>query len=168
MNCREFREIFSDYLEGTLEERLRLEADEHLARCADCSALVERAGANIRLLSGLPDLDPGDDLLKKLYSIAGPPEKTAWQRVFDFLGRPSVQPLLTALTVLMIFFTFLAGHPDGKALRKSFNRELHEGYSQIERLYAKTGKFTSEVGNMAGSVFGTLKTLKPEEGGNKK
>ncbi len=164
MNCHNFREIFSDYIDGTLDAGLIVEAGEHLAGCADCSSLVGAALANKEILTDLPELDPGPDLMKKLYAIPTPPKRTVFQAVFDFLGRPSVQPALTALTLLMIFFTFLWGHPDGRALRKSLDREFHSGISQVEKLYARGGKVTGEVGTLADSVLNKFKTLKPDKG----
>lgn len=164
MNCHKFREIFSDYIDGALDAGLSVEAGKHLADCADCSSLVDAALANRDMLTGLPELDPGPDLMKKLYAIPAPPKRTVFQAMFDFLGRPSVQPALTALTLLMIFFTFLSGHPEGKALRKSLDREFHSGISQVEKLYARSGKVTSEVGTLADSVLNKFKTLKPDKG----
>ncbi len=41
MNCKEFRRILSDYLDGTLTEKIKKEADDHLKICRSCKALVE-------------------------------------------------------------------------------------------------------------------------------
>ncbi len=164
MNCHEFREIFSDYLDGTLGPGLMDRAEEHLAGCPDCRSLADTALNNGELLGGLPDLVPGPGLMKKLYAIPVPKEKTFFRTVFDFLGRPSVQPAMTVLTLLMIFFTFLMGHPDGKALRKTIDRDLHAGLSQVQKLYAGGGRLTGEVGSLADSVIDKFKTLKPDKG----
>lgn len=41
MNCKEFRRILSDYLDGTLTDKIREEAENHLKTCRSCSMLLE-------------------------------------------------------------------------------------------------------------------------------
>jgi anti-sigma factor RsiW len=56
--CREFVELVTDYLEGTLpdEERVRFEA--HLAECDGCSGYLEDMRRLIGSLHQLPEPPP--------------------------------------------------------------------------------------------------------------
>ncbi len=57
MECREFVERVTDYLEGALapEDRARLEA--HLATCPHCRLYLEQMRATLRLTGRLGDTD---------------------------------------------------------------------------------------------------------------
>jgi anti-sigma factor RsiW len=56
--CREFVELVTDYLEGTLpgEERVRLEA--HLAECDGCSGYLEDMRRLVGSLHATPEPPP--------------------------------------------------------------------------------------------------------------
>jgi predicted anti-sigma-YlaC factor YlaD len=41
MHCKAFQEHIYEYIDGTLSEELRKQADEHLGDCADCKLLYE-------------------------------------------------------------------------------------------------------------------------------
>lgn len=41
MDCKKFQEYLYDYIDGTLPEELRKQADEHLNACPDCKLLYE-------------------------------------------------------------------------------------------------------------------------------
>lgn len=41
MHCKAFQENLYDYIDGTLSEELREEADQHLCECLDCKLLYE-------------------------------------------------------------------------------------------------------------------------------
>src|SRR5262245_25382188 len=40
MNCVRCEELMSDYLEGTISQAQRIEIDQHLKTCGDCSELL--------------------------------------------------------------------------------------------------------------------------------
>ena len=63
MNCSEFLDILPDYLEAhALSSPERAVADAHLARCAECAALVIDLRAIARDARVLPLRSPGRDL----------------------------------------------------------------------------------------------------------
>ena len=92
-------------------------------------------------------------------TLAGPPpkalrhpgEKRRFRLVPDFLLRPSLQPVFAGATGLLVFISFLAFSPAGRTFQKSFNRQLHVGYSTVEKLYAKAGSLTDEIGLLQGN-----------------
>jgi hypothetical protein len=68
MTCDEFRDLASDYIEGSLERDVRARAESHSFDCAACSALV----ADLRRLAAharaLPALSPSRDLWEGIES----------------------------------------------------------------------------------------------------
>jgi anti-sigma factor RsiW len=77
LRCREFVELVSEYLEGTLpaEERVRFEA--HLADCDGCAGYLEDMGRMVASI-GLEPAPPPDPatrevLQRALRDLRGPP-----------------------------------------------------------------------------------------------
>jgi hypothetical protein len=56
--------------------------------------------------------------------------------------------------------SFLAFSPGGRMFQKSVNRQLHVGYGKVERLYAKAGSLTDEMGSYKETILGSLKNVK--------
>ena len=54
MNCQEFQDILFEYVEGSVSQEQRTDADSHVARCAECNAALRREKQmQQRLSSGL-------------------------------------------------------------------------------------------------------------------
>ena len=68
MRCREFVEVITWYLEGTLPEEDRVRFDEHLAACPHCTAYLDQMRTTLRLTGRLTEEDvqdtPRDELLQ--------------------------------------------------------------------------------------------------------
>jgi hypothetical protein len=62
MDCREFRETFSDYVDGLLAEADEVRGREHLGACACCRRFEHGYRAGVSVLKGLPAIGPPRDL----------------------------------------------------------------------------------------------------------
>ena len=62
MTCAEFDAALPDYLEGTLDERLRAAVQKHLSECVRCTSLVRDLEKIQKDAAALPDLVPSRDL----------------------------------------------------------------------------------------------------------
>ena len=72
MTCEAFDAALPDYLEGTLDEPMRVTVEMHLRECVRCAGLV-RDLENIRKEAALPDLVPSRDLWEGIEArIAAP------------------------------------------------------------------------------------------------
>ena len=60
MPCREFVEVITGYLEGTLPEVDRERFEEHLAACPHCTAYLDQMRTVLRLTGRLTDEDIPD------------------------------------------------------------------------------------------------------------
>ena len=162
MNCERFEELLSAYLEGELSAGERAGMDAHLAACASCSELLAVSREMREVLAGFPEAEPGPELMARLYAI--PEKKSFFKPVFRFLLRPDLQPVFAALSVLVIAVSFVFTAPQGRGIQKAINRQLHLGYSQVEKLYAKAGSLTDELGSLETTVADSIKTLNPLKG----
>ena len=58
--CREFVELVTDYLEGTLSENDRARMDAHLAECDGCAGYLEDMRRLVGTLQETPQPPPDD------------------------------------------------------------------------------------------------------------
>ena len=75
--CREFVELVTAYVEGTLPERDRVRMDAHLAECDGCAGYLEDMRKLVGSLSETPDPPPDeatrDALLRAFRELRGEP-----------------------------------------------------------------------------------------------
>ena len=97
MTCAEFDAALPDYLEGTLDERLRAAVQKHLSECVRCTSLVRDLEKIQKDASALPDLVPSRDL---------------WQGIEARISAPVI-PLAAFFVLLnggyLVAFTAVAG-----------------------------------------------------------
>jgi len=66
MNCKDFEELISPYVDNELDDKERLSFAEHLGRCKDCSDKYQKVLKTISLCRNLEDLQLPDDFTQKL------------------------------------------------------------------------------------------------------
>ena len=75
--CREFVELVTSYLEGTLPVRERARMDAHLAECDGCAGYLEDMRRLVGSLSETPEPPPDeatrDALLRAFRELRGEP-----------------------------------------------------------------------------------------------
>ena len=69
MVCREFVEVITGYLEGTLPADERARFEEHLGGCPHCTAYLEQMRTTLRLTGRLTDDDIPDDTREDLLRV---------------------------------------------------------------------------------------------------
>jgi len=161
MTCERFEELLSAYLEGEISPADKLEMEAHLAACPACAGLLVLFREAHEALTSFAEVEPGPDLMAKLYAIPLKKRFFNFKPVFTFLVRPDLQPVMAALSVFFIAVSFVFFLPQGHDTRKAINRQLHLGYGQVEKLYAKAGSVTDELGSLKNTVVDSLKTLNP-------
>ena len=69
MPCREFVEVITGYLEGSLSEVDRERFDEHLAACPHCTAYLDQMRTTLRLTGRLTEDDIPDATREDLVQV---------------------------------------------------------------------------------------------------
>jgi len=168
MTCERIEELLSAYLEGELAPAEKAEVEAHLARCAECAELAALMRDEIAAAAAFPEIEPSPELLARLYAI---PEtrrekKRFLQPLFDWLGRPALQPAYAAATGFLIVLSFVLFHPEGRGIRKAIDVQFHRGVGTVEKLYADAGGIKGEIRAVSASFvksFNTLGLLKGDE-----
>ena len=109
-NCEKFLPLYTEYLDGALSSQSKLEFDEHLHQCADCTATLRRMKAIQVRLNELPMVRTSDSFHILLRSrIRRELEKTSFkQTVFSYLRtyRLPAYGISFAMLLLISFATY--------------------------------------------------------------
>lgn len=165
MKCEKIEELLSSYLENELSTEEKAGVKSHLQTCPRCSSLLSSLEEAHESLVGFPELEVSQDLLKRLHAL--PRKKRKFSLGLDFFLRPSLQPVFAVATVFLILLSFYIFHPNKKHINSSIERQLHLGYSKIEKLYAKTGHFKEDLNAFKDNFLNSLQQRKAKLlGGN--
>jgi anti-sigma factor RsiW len=158
MTCEQIEKLLSPYIEDELTTEERKAVDAHLRICPDCVSLLVLLQETTASLSDFPELDVSEDLMARLQAI--PQTKQRFRARFNFLLKPSLQPILAAATVLMTLISFYTFHPDKATIDKTINRQFHQGYRTVGSLYSKAESFAASLGEHKDSILNSLKSVK--------
>ncbi len=166
MECDRIEDLLSPYLEDelTLEEKRTIE--EHLRSCRSCAELLSYMEEARSSLASLPEFEVSKDLAEKLYDL--PQKKKKFSMVYDFLLRPSFQPVMAAATILLVIVSFYMFHPDRSVIDRAVERQLHIGYSKVEKLYAEAESITHSLNEYKDNLLVSIKNSKPFRGNEDK
>ncbi len=68
MNCTQFLQELSDYLDGALDPRTKTELEEHLVWCHDCYVVCDTTQKTIQIYRDSQPYELPDDLRSRLQS----------------------------------------------------------------------------------------------------
>jgi Putative zinc-finger len=171
MTCQRIEELLSAYLEGELRAAEKVEVEAHLAACPGCAELAALMREEMAAAAAFPEVEPSAELMARLYAIPEAKRERArfFKPVFDWLGRPALQPAYAAATGFLIVLCFVLFHPEGRGIRKAIDVQLHRGIGTVEKLYADAGGLKGEIQAVSAGVvksFNSLGLLQGDE--NKK
>jgi hypothetical protein len=158
MICERIEELLSVFLEGELSPTEKALVEGHLAGCPGCAALLAVLSRTQQALTDFPELDVSPGLKARLAAI--PERKKKFSFSFDFVLKPSLQPVFAAATIFMTLLSFYLFNPHKKNIDRAIDQKIHSGYSRVEKLYAKAGSFTDRLGDTADNVFVSVKNWK--------
>ena len=159
MVCDKIQNLLSPYVDGELTPEAKADVEAHLLSCRECAELLSLLKLATASLADFPEVEPSSDLNAKLYAI--PARQKKFRFSLDFLVKPALQPVFATVTVLLIIFSFYMFGPYKKDIDKSVDRQIHRGYSQLEKLYAKAGSVTDSLGAAADNILVSLKKINP-------
>lgn len=157
MKCEHIEELLSPYLEDELSPEDKRAVEEHVKSCESCSLLLSSLEKAKESLGSLPELEVSQGLLNRLYSI--PEKKKRFSLGLDFFLRPSLQPVLAVIAIVLTIVSFYFFNPNRKAFEREISRHLHLGYSQVGKLYAKAESFTVSLGEYKDTILVSLKKI---------
>ena len=166
MECERIEQLLSPYLEDELSQENRQAVESHIRSCHSCAELLSLMKETTETLSSFPELDVSEGLTEKLYDL--PQKRKRFKFIIDILLRPSFQPIMAAATVLLVLISFYMFHPERSAINRSIERQLHIGFSKVEKLYAEAESITHSLGEYKDNFLVSIKNLKPFRGNEDK
>jgi predicted anti-sigma-YlaC factor YlaD len=162
MECHDIENLLSPYLEDTLDPQDKKVVDQHLKSCPLCAELLNCLQETNTTLSDFPEFETSQNLLTRLESISQ--KRKSYKISLDFLTRPAFQPVIAVASIILLLFSVYFFHPNRNNINKMVNRQIHAGYSKVEKLYAQTVTFASSLGEHKDNVLDSLKNIKLFEG----
>ncbi len=161
MKCARLEKLLPMYLENELSPKEMRLVEKHLAQCSSCADILASLTKINSILASLPELEVSPSLQARLYAI--PYQKKApakkFSALFDWLLRPSLQPILAAASIFLFIISFFLFHPDGRFLSRTLNEQVHVGLSRVERFVAKAEGLPGYLPVVRESIQKSLKNI---------
>ena len=159
MECKDMEKLLSPYLDGDLGDPEKRSVENHLQECFSCREMLDLMQEVNASLQAFPEAEISPSLQKRLLSI--PERKYKFRFSFDLFLKPSFQPVLAAVTVLLTVVSFYAFSPQRSSINKSIERQLHLGYHKIGLIYTRAESFTNSLLGYKDSLMVSLQDKNP-------
>jgi hypothetical protein len=115
MNCLDYQDLLSEYLDGDLKENKRVMVSEHLKACQECNLVYKELKQIVNVSQQLPLLSPENKIWQKIEKdikeiTASQPTtpKSLWSRFWNYrlefsLSVPQITGTLATLAILLLF-----------------------------------------------------------------
>lgn len=144
MNCKEFSRILSDYLDGTLSEKIKKEADNHLKTCRSCEALVEDVRLIQKYTTEIEIPMPSPYIFQRVKTRVAAEAKKSSHR---FIYKLSLGTSFIALILVALFFGIFRNE-----------RRYAENKQQIYIVHEESSGYEYPVYNTGGKYILTTYT----------
>ncbi|MCX7975125.1 MAG: zf-HC2 domain-containing protein [Candidatus Aminicenantes bacterium] len=161
MKCGRIEKLFPFYLEKTLSVKEKIKVEVHLKTCSRCAGVLENLKKISPLLTALPNVEVSPALRARLYSLpfqrVTPPPRQF--RLLSFFLNPSLQAIMAASCIFLLFLSFFLFHPDGCYLGQSFKEQISLGFGRIEKTMAKVEGLPGYLFIVKKSLVDSLKNI---------
>lgn len=133
MNCLDYQELLSEYIDGDLTANKQVTVSEHLVSCQECSLIYKDLKQIINVSQQLPLLSPENAIwqkiekdIKEITASQNPKPKGLWSRFWNYrlelsLSMPQLTGTLATLAILILFASTFSYVPQ-KAVLGSFSQ----------------------------------------------
>lgn len=103
MNCNNYKEQLSEYLDGQLAPASAQALEAHLSGCPACRAEFEALRQTVALVNGLPRLAAPADMQAMVRNRLDAERRGSRAKILHFFARPFPRMALAAAVVLIVF-----------------------------------------------------------------
>ena len=138
LDCAQFEEFLSDYLDGTLGDEARAGVEDHASGCAACAALASDAAEAVAFIGRAAIVEPPMELVQKIMAEA---RTAAPQSLVERFVRKWLAPVLEPRVAMGVAMSVLSIAIIGRNL-KPFDfqpgRALAATENRIYRVWDRT------------------------------
>lgn len=169
MECRQFEDGLTDYMDRSLPTADLTAMAEHLHECRSCAGLLEDVRSVLVACRTFPDMDVDLALLERvLLRTSGRPRTRSLREIMEQLLRPVLTPRFAVGAVLAtLFLTFafnlmiprisvVAAALSPRELFRTVDRSVQQLYSGGLRLYDKKNEWQAEINFFKNNMFNKL------------
>ena len=112
MACSRFKELISEYIDGTLDDKTRRVLEDHLAVCERCAEELRELRACVSSLGALETVKAPADFLSRVHERIQTEEPTPWRQwlkeklFFPMRVKVPLGAVGLALTALLVVFVY--------------------------------------------------------------
>ena len=138
MQHERFRNLLSDYLEGSLAPADLRELELHLEGCRDCSSAAAALRETLSELRAFPRLEVPPHFTSRVLARTSMRDRSPapWEALWSWIAIPRLTPAAAA-ALLVLPLILLAGTRDGRRMTREANMAAHQTYSNAVRLYSR-------------------------------
>lgn len=128
MTCAEFEVLLCDYLDGTLDEKLRRELEQHRDACPSCSAFAADVTGAVAFLRRVEEVEPPPELLTRItfeIPTGGARSPQGWRAWLAGRLQPVLQPKFAMGMAMTILSFSMLGRLAGIEVRQLKPSDLH-------------------------------------------
>lgn len=144
MSCEQCLDRLTELLEGELPPETEREVRAHLDECAQCAEALAELGALVKVLRGMPEVEPPAELRERLHAQS-PAEATAsvtfWRRSRSVVA--AVAAAAAAMLMIWTGVTYLRPETGGAVMESS--PRMVERYAQPEATVAEEAPDVTEA-----------------------
>lgn len=142
MNCSRFETLLSDYMDGTLDPRVRAAMDQHLQECPECPILLREVEELRQDLATFPEVAVREELVDRILvrTTGKPVDRSLWTGIVLPAIRPFLSQRYAFATLLIFAFISFAVNVMGPGFSAA-------SYSRLRpsAIIAQADAFSSEV-----------------------
>jgi Putative zinc-finger len=136
MNCLDYQDLLSEYIDGDLKPNKRLMVSDHLKSCTDCNLVHQDLKQIVGLSQQLPLLAPGNALWKKIekeipetFTVENSKPQSLWAKFWQYswqfsISAPQLTGVLATLAVFLLLASTFSYAPQNSTLSSSLQNTI--------------------------------------------
>lgn len=175
MNCNEYEDIITDYLENTASPSERIRMESHLAECENCRTLVERERSIISRLRRIPVEPCPDEIIDRVMESISTPGLSFKKRVREWFtpGRPmryGIASLAGFFAIVVLLFFLFAPEQQKQTLsdQRYSSEEIQRATAEAKLAIAYFSVYSRKAETVLEKIDLSGPVVKPVEGELKK
>lgn len=101
MNCKDYQDKFDKYIEGRLDDNLRMEFDDHLEKCSECREQIGLIKLSDLVISEEKKIESNPFLTSKIMAGLEVKQSARPESLSEILSKRVLRPVLVAGSIIL-------------------------------------------------------------------
>jgi anti-sigma factor RsiW len=175
MNCNEYENQITEYLENTASPSQRIQMESHLTECEKCRSLLEQEKSVMEQLSTIPIESCPDEIIDRVMETISVPGMSLKERIHQWFqpGLPRRYGFVSltgfVVIVLMLLFVYIPGQQrQTLQVQKYSPEEIQQATAEAKLALAYFSVYSRKAEAKLEKIDFDKSVIKPVEGELKK